>query len=555
VAAGVHALSLAVAFVTLFWLTRHLWFLLDEWEFIGPRLANGDLQLMTPHNEHWSTLPLLIYRGLYGVVGIRSYLPYMAVLLALMLLAAHLLWQVMRRSGVHPALATLLVIPFLFLGAGFDNYVSAFQLSFVGSVAFGLAQALLVDHADPRFGARDVAGWLAGLASLMFSGIGVTMLAVALLVGLFRRGVRGAAIAASVPLAAYLVWFFTVGRHGLGHEVLTPSQALQLPDYIWTGLTQTADGATGLVGAGAVLVVGLAAWMVRNAPMVCGRGAIGAAGIGGVVVLFVTTGAVRLSVGNGIAPRYVYVATALLIPAAALALNAMVAASWLRIAALGAVLVVLSTFHGVNELHTWVNIFTDRDQQLRARILAAASLVSNDTSRVVGLQPEPMSAPNLDVHELHELISQGALPSASGVDEAARLYAAEQLYVDLRTGAPDASVPAARVGVVSTSDARTSALTPGCITVQPSGAHPRLRLRVVSGGGLRVLSETGGALHILMATPDTPPDLPLPDRQLTLTGGQEAELLLTWNGATPLVEIPAAGTTVVCATGVAAPPA
>ena len=63
------------------------WFFADEWEFIARRSRPAGLgdtirMYLRPHNEHWSTLPLLVYRGIFGVVGLKAYWPYLIVHLA-----------------------------------------------------------------------------------------------------------------------------------------------------------------------------------------------------------------------------------------------------------------------------------------------------------------------------------------------------------------------------------------------------------------------------------------------------------------------------------------
>ncbi len=64
----------------------------------------GDL--LRPHNEHISVLPILVYRALWHLFGLHSYDPYQLCVIALHLTAAVLLRAVMRRSGVNPWIAT-----------------------------------------------------------------------------------------------------------------------------------------------------------------------------------------------------------------------------------------------------------------------------------------------------------------------------------------------------------------------------------------------------------------------------------------------------------------
>ena len=128
--------------------------------------------------------------------------------MALHLVAAALVLAVMRRSGVRPWLATVAAAVFVFFGAGAENILVAFQITFVGSLVFGLTQLLFADHDGP-LDRRDWLGLLAGFAGLLCSGVAVTMTVVVGLAVLLRRGFRGWRVALfhTAPLAvAYALW-------------------------------------------------------------------------------------------------------------------------------------------------------------------------------------------------------------------------------------------------------------------------------------------------------------------------------------------------------------
>jgi hypothetical protein len=154
----VHVMSLVTGFFLLLWLNRNQWFVADEWHFLVERgFGPGKQGLFEPANEHWSTIPILIYRGLFSLFGVRTYAPYVAVLMLLHVGVAHLVWRVMRSSSVGPWIATAACAMFLLLAAGFENIQWAYQIGFIGSLLFGLGHVLLADHSEP-FGRRDVAG-------------------------------------------------------------------------------------------------------------------------------------------------------------------------------------------------------------------------------------------------------------------------------------------------------------------------------------------------------------------------------------------------------------
>jgi hypothetical protein len=73
------AYLVAAFFLVLFKLSKYMWFNLDEWYFLAGRDATTIDGLFAPHNEHWTTLPILAFRAMYGVVGLHSYRPYQAM--------------------------------------------------------------------------------------------------------------------------------------------------------------------------------------------------------------------------------------------------------------------------------------------------------------------------------------------------------------------------------------------------------------------------------------------------------------------------------------------
>ena len=88
-----------------------------------------------------------MYRVLFNLFGLRSYVPYQCVVVVAHLTTAILLRVVMRRAGVRPWTATIVASVFVLFGPGEENIVWAFQIGFVGAVMFGLMQ---LDPQRPR---------------------------------------------------------------------------------------------------------------------------------------------------------------------------------------------------------------------------------------------------------------------------------------------------------------------------------------------------------------------------------------------------------------------
>jgi hypothetical protein len=329
-ALAVFVVMLLVAFVALLAIGRYRWFTHDEWDFLAGR-NGGDIEsLLIPHNEHWSTLPIVIYRVLFRFVGLRSYLPYQAVLVLFHLTTAALLRVVMRRAGVGPWIATVAALVIVFFGTGYQNIIWAFQIGFVGSLVFGLTHLLLADHDGP-INRWDGLGLIAGLAGLLCSSVALTMVAVVGFAALLRRGWR-AALLHTAPLAlVYAIWLsvFEDRRTAQGdgyphHDLSSPGQVAR---FMATGIRAAFDAIGQLSGVawalGILLVIGLPlAWLRIDRADRRRRLAMPVALLAGAFLSICITGIARAAAfGTDFARtgRYLYLFAAMVLPALAVA--------------------------------------------------------------------------------------------------------------------------------------------------------------------------------------------------------------------------------------------
>jgi hypothetical protein len=324
VATVVFAVAVAVAGVLYMVRGSEQSFWLDEWDFFADRSATVLDDLLRPHNEHWSTLPILVYRALWQVFGLRSYVPYQIVIVGLHLVAAVLVFIVMRRSRVHPVIAVATASVFLFFGTGRNNIVWAFQIGFVGALVCGLVQLVLADHDGP-ITRRDVAGLVFGVAALLCSGIGViTALAVGVATFL-RRGWKVAAFHI-VPLAAlYAVWWFGYASD----RTETEWSIDRILRFARVGIANAFDAMGQIPGVGVVLGVLLVGGLVLAfvsgpSERVRTTSSVPIAMLAAGVLFFAVTATGRTVLGEDApkAGRYAYIFVALALPALAVAAQA-----------------------------------------------------------------------------------------------------------------------------------------------------------------------------------------------------------------------------------------
>jgi hypothetical protein len=409
------------------------WFQFDDWDFLASRDGGNLRDLFEPHGAHWSTLPIIAYRAEWYLFGLHSYWPYQLVSVLSHLTVVLLVRTVMRRAGVRPWTATAAVLPLVFFGAGEENITWGFQINFTFSLAFGLAQLLLADHDGP-VDRRDWLALLAGLAALMSSGIGVTMVVVVGLAMLLRRGWRVAALQ-TVPLGlAYLVWHFVIAR-----EDLERSQELSDPlDALRFARTTIAAGFGGLAqvpglgwALGGLIVGGVfLAWRGRPFGEVRKEAAAPVAMAAGAFVFVLITASGRVGFAPGIerANRYVHVVGVLLLPVVAVAADA-VMRRW------RAAVPVLVAFLVASVVGNVVDFSKERPYggeflaAYRSSLLAVPRVpLAEQVPR--DLRPERSLAPYVSVGWLLDGVRSGRIPAPEDLEPEAR--AATELRVALQ---------------------------------------------------------------------------------------------------------------------------
>jgi hypothetical protein len=147
---------------------------------------------------------------LWWIVGLRSYAPYLFVVVVMHLAVAALLRCVMRRAGVGVWTATGAAGLYAIFGSGADDMLWAFQICFNAALVLGLTHLLLADH-DGSIDRRDWIGLVAGFLALMCSAVGIVMAAVVALAMVVRRGWRIAIFHGRPLIMAYAVWWVSIG--------------------------------------------------------------------------------------------------------------------------------------------------------------------------------------------------------------------------------------------------------------------------------------------------------------------------------------------------------
>jgi hypothetical protein len=424
-AAALVTLAVIVAAgVLLVALASTLWFMPDDWAFLLHRRVTflGDRSLLEPHNGHWSLLPILVFRFLFTVVGMHSYLPYVAVTIGLHLAICVVLWRVLRSVGASPWVCCLTLVPAAFIGPGIEDVLWDFQMGFLAPSLLALVGLLVIERTEtlPR---RPVRLWVLGTLALMCSGSGVIAVVWVAAYALLRRGWRAAATVASVPAVVYVHWYAAYGR-GTGIAPPVPPE-LVMP-YMLRGMTNTWDQMLQVPWSGSVVLVVLVASTVVRSPhrrlrLLAGAGLI--AWAANWFLLALSRGG--FGAVSALQTRYLYTSVLLTLPAVALTLQLLWdvlhrhgrlrSAVWL---AMGLVLLVV----GASSVRQMAETKRDQIGALKEQVVAGAQLMQRG-DHVLAQQLSPGYAPDIDAASLARPSVQRRLPdirpSARGRIEAA----------------------------------------------------------------------------------------------------------------------------------------
>ena len=233
---------------------KRQWFFGDDWFFLVVTSYRTLFRVNT--FGHWETIPIVIYHLLWQAFGLRNFTAYLTVAILLHLATAALVRTVMRRGGAGPWVSTITATMLVFLGSGASGILRPVQITFLGSLAFGLGQLLLADHAG-KVDYRDALGLVCGLASLMCSNVGVAMVATVGLAVLLRRGWRPALLHTAPLALIYIVWWTRDAQSA--HKLLGKRATIgDDAKFVWTGIRTT------FRGIGHVPFVGLARGHARG---------------------------------------------------------------------------------------------------------------------------------------------------------------------------------------------------------------------------------------------------------------------------------------------------
>jgi hypothetical protein len=399
---------LLVDAVLLLYLGHGLSFFYDDWNYVTEDFGGGIHSLLRAHNGHASLFPVAIYKILFHLVGLNHYAVFRLVVIALHLTCAVLVFVLTsRRMQRVPALLAASLI--LFLGVAWEDLLWAFQISFMLSIAGGLAAWVLLERRD-RFG--DIGAMLAVLVSLGSSGLGIPVaIGVAVELGWRREWRRGFVVA--VPVLLYLLWYLHYGE-----DEITQNGLINAPGFAEDMAAAAFGGLFGRAlewGRPIALVCSLV--LLRQLAYSRAITARLAGLLATALSLWLLTAAARSTISAPETSRYVYLGAVVIVLITVELLQGKLIAP--RITGVAAVVVVLAAITGLTTLHSGA-LSLRGDSTVVTAELGALELAAAHAPP--GYQPDPVHAPQILAGPyLHTVRAIGSSPA----DTPAEIAAAE----------------------------------------------------------------------------------------------------------------------------------
>ena len=482
------------------YLNRNLWFYGDDFSFLFHRYfdfkstAPLDAVLM-PHNEHPVILPALTFLTIESLFGIDQrwlfMLPVLAMHTVIILCVSFLLsWTVVSKTMVIAGVCAV-----AFLSAGYENLLWSFQFGFIGAIAFGLVQLCLI-YPQPTVTWRDAIGSVCAVVAITSQGTGLTILFVVAIFFILQRRWKALVIATAPAIIIFVTWRTL---YGVSENVSGPTkfQLLDLPKYVWRGMTFSADGIFHLAGIGVLLFTALTLFHVFHFRP-SRREHLFVSLITGVIFFYFLNGMGRVQLGieQATASRYAYVGIVLLAVPTFSMIERVFIKKTRTVLVFGVILALWSVTVGSVELWQHASSREGSDRQ-RYDLMSAAVELSNSHAVNLSIAPSPVLEPHISVRDLLQAKELG-IWVGSAFSRQALLDSTIRTVTSIKSVTGPSSLASHAVLSVSNS---SYIQENKCMYITPI-SRPQLVIQPQDDTPITLMSKSGGEIEVMLGDMD-----------------------------------------------------
>jgi hypothetical protein len=466
---------------------NQLWFVGDDWDFLLRRgtIPAESRGMFEPKNGHWSVLTILIYRGLFAIFGLRTYLPYALVTIVFHLAIAVLWYSLLRRLRARRAAALAGTWALLFLGIGGEAILYSAAMNHLGSILLALLALAARLRQRPLY--MTVVPLL---GSVMFSNTGIAAVFFVVTFIALDEGFENATKVVAVPAVSYVAWYALYGHVEANPQMPeTGWDHLKIPQLAWQGMSASVGNAVGFPEAGPALLLAIVVGTFAVRTHKTSLKHLAWAGLLASVFMSTVLSLSRQFAEPG-SGRYAYYTVAFLVPAFALCVEGLgrlaVEPRWLVMAVGGALLAGYAV-NGVSAERNFTNgwLFLTRPERDRALgMVAAVDAGERSLNESSGQTYNPDVNPRrLSGPTIRPELPRGKATAQGRID-------AEALFM-VRAGTTSVVAPASSgLNALGGSFDRPISAASGCRQYEANAPQPALALATGNGTEISVTSDT-----------------------------------------------------------------
>jgi len=187
---------------------RNQWFFYDDFDFVSNNRISGSFisALLMPHNEHTALVPFVLFRLIYMLFGLSSYMPYFAINIIVLTITFYVLYLFARSLKISSRIAFFGIVFLSFTPAYYENIFWAFQVGLSLSACFGFISLGLISASNRFNKYNKILVFGALMISVFSSSLGLIFILMSIILILLNRSWKSYIASVVLPLTIWILW-------------------------------------------------------------------------------------------------------------------------------------------------------------------------------------------------------------------------------------------------------------------------------------------------------------------------------------------------------------
>jgi len=192
----------------IFFIGRNQWFFYDDFDFVSNNRISGSFisALLMPHNEHTALVPFVLFRLIYMIFGLSSYMPYFAINIIVLTITFYVLYLFARSLKISSRIAFFGIVFLSFTPAYYENIFWAFQVGLSLSACFGFISLGLISASNRFNKYNKILVFGALMISVFSSSLGLIFILMSIILILLNPSWKSYIASVVLPLTIWILW-------------------------------------------------------------------------------------------------------------------------------------------------------------------------------------------------------------------------------------------------------------------------------------------------------------------------------------------------------------